>query len=200
MRAVILAAVLVLGALAAPASGAVASRDPAAVSAGDYVLDKEHASVVVRVMHMGFSRFTMRFDRVEGGFTYDPAQPEATRVTAVIDAESLDAGPPALGKRFADQFLDAEAQPKISFVSTSLRRNGDGTGVLAGDLTLRGVTRPVELNVVFNGVGPGLIGGHRLGFSATGRIRRSEFGSTQYLPTLVSDDVDLEIEAEFYRK
>jgi polyisoprenoid-binding protein YceI len=81
-----------------------------------------------------------------------------------------------------------------------LKRNGDGTGVLTGDLTLRGVTRPVDLNVVFNGTGPGLLGGHRMGFSATGRIRRSDFGSKAYLPTIVGDDVDIEIEAEFYKK
>lgn len=200
MRALILAVALAGCVAAAPSSAAVASRDPAAVPAGDYVLDKEHASVVVRVMHMGFARFTMRFDRVDGGFAYDPARPDATRVTVVIDADSLDAGAPKLGKRFADQFLDAQADPKITFVSTSLRRNGDGTGVLAGDLTMRGVTRPVELAVVFNGVGPGLFGGNRLGFSAAGRIRRSDFGSREYLPVLVGDDVDLQIEAEFYRK
>jgi polyisoprenoid-binding protein YceI len=198
MRALAIAWVLACAATAADAS--VRSRDPAAVPAGDYVLDREHASVVVRVGHMGFSRYTLRFDRIEGGFSYDPAQPDASQVTAVIDAESLDAGPPNLGRRFADEFLDAKANPKITFVSTGLVRRADGTGTLSGQLTLCGVARPVELNVVFNGVGPGLIGGTRVGFSATGRIRRSDFGSTKDLPTLVGDDVDVEIEAEFYRK
>ncbi len=199
MRSLLLGLAFLL--IASGAEASVASRDPAAAPAGDYVLDKEHVSVVVRVSHMGFSRFTMRFDRVEGGFTYDPAQPDASQVNVTIDANSLDAGPNKLGQQFADQFLDAAAQPKITFVSTGLKRNGDGTGVLSGALTLRGVTRPVDLNVVFNGVGPGLLGvGHRVGFSATGRIRRSEFGSTAYLPTTVGDDVDIEIEAEFYKK
>jgi polyisoprenoid-binding protein YceI len=204
LRAFALAVVLGWGlALAVGANSsvhaAVVSRDPGAVPSGAYKLDPEHASVVVRVSHMGFSRFTLRFDRIAGGFQWDPAHPEAAQASIALDAASLDAGPPKLGPQFAREFLDAEAHPKITFVSTGLKIMADGTGVLSGDLTLAGVTRPVTLNVTFNGVGPGLIGGKRVGFSATGQILRSAFGSSRYLPTLVGDAVDIEIEAEFFR-
>lgn len=198
MRPILL--LLLILTVAGGARANVVSHDPAATPAGHYVLDKEHASIVLRVRHMGFSRYTMRFNRLDSAFTYDPLHPEATQVSAEIEAESLDAGPNRLGKQFANQFLDAEANPKIVFVSKALKLNGDGTGVLTGELTLRGVTRPVDLNVLFNGVGPGLLAGHRVGFSATGTLRRSDFGSTLYLPNLVGDDVDFEIEVEFYKK
>ena len=70
---------------------------------------------------------------------------------------------------------------------------------MTGDLTLRGVTRPGTLDVTFNGTGPGLLGGHRMGFSATGDIKRSDFGSKAWL-SAVGDAVHIVIEAEFQRK
>lgn len=194
-------AIPLAGASVGPAArAAVVSHDPSAAPAGDYVLDKDHASVVVKVSHMGFSRYTMRFDRVAGGFHWDPQHPETAQASVTLEAASLDAGAPGLGPRFAREFLDSDAHPTITFVSSRLETGANGAGILSGDLTLAGVSRPVQLNIVFNGVGPGLIGGKRVGFSGTGRIQRSAFGSTRYLPTLVGDDVDVEIEVEFYRR
>ena len=76
---------------------------------------------------------------------------------------------------------------------------GPVAGTVTGDLTFRGVTKPVTLQVTFNGTGPGLLGGHRMGFSATTDIKRSDFGSHQY-EGMVGDDVHLDIEVEFQRK
>ncbi len=170
--------------------------DPAAAPAGTYGLDKRHASVVAKVSHMGMSDYTMRFDRVDAQFAFDPAQPEASKISVTIDAASLDVGDDKLNRQFAREFLGAEANPQITFVSTAIQRSDATHGVVAGDLTLDGVTRPVSLAVTFNGYGSSLIGGRRMGFSAAGDIKRSDFGSKAWL-SLVGDQVHLIIEAEF---
>ena len=171
-------------------------QDPAAVPAGPYVLDKRHASVIARVSHMGLSGYTMRFDRLDGRFDYDPAQPEASKISVTVDAASLDVGEEKLNHQFADQFLGAAANPQITFVSTGIQRTDATHGQVLGDLTLNGVTRPVSLTVTFNGYAQGLIAGRRMGFSAVADIKRSDFGSKAWL-SLVGDDVRLVIEAEF---
>ena len=88
----------------------------------------------------------------------------------------------------------------ILFNSTGLTADAEGKGQLTGDLTFHGVTKPVTLDVAFNGVGPGLLGaGTRMGFSGQGKIKRSEVGVTQARP-FAGDVVDLEFEVEFVKK
>ncbi len=90
--------------------------------------------------------------------------------------------------------------PPLTFVSSQIVPAPDGrTGAMTGNLTLRGVTRPVTFNVTFVGVGHGLFGGTITGFSAAARIKRSDFGST-FLLNLVGDDTEIDIDAEFDRK
>lgn len=195
-----LAAALLL--LLPPVSAAAApiSQDPAKVPAGDYVLDKSHASLSAKVAHMGFSQFTLRFDRLEGAFSYDPAGWAATKATITVDPASVSTGQPSFDRQIAgSEFLDAAKYPAITFVSTAVSGQ-DGKGQVTGDLTFHGVTKPVILDVAFNGVGPGMLGvGTRLGFSGTAHIKRSDFGVTAVSP-LVGDDVDLVFEVEFTKK
>jgi polyisoprenoid-binding protein YceI len=196
-------AVAIAGAVAlcaaAPASAAP-NRDPARLPAGDYSLDRSHASLVARVSHMGFSRYTLRFTRLDAKFTYDPAQIEQTQVTVSIDPAGIDTGDAGFSRTLATGtgWLNAGAFPKITFVSRAVKTGADGVGQVIGDLTFLGVTRPLTLDVRWNGVGPGVIGGVRTGFSGTAHIKRSDFGNTTY-SALVGDDVDFEIEVEFYR-
>lgn len=195
---------LVLLAGAGAASASPSSTDPEKTPAGIYVLDPRHASLVVKVAHLGgFSRYTMRFDRLQGTFTYDPAAWRTTQATIEVDAASIDTGDSAFDKTIA-RFFEADKFPKIVFAAQSIEPAAEpgagSTGKLIGNLTFHGVTRPVTLDVTFNGVGPGLLGlGTRVGFSGGGRIRRSDFGVTsehQY----AGDDVDLLFEVEFARK
>ncbi len=172
------------------------NQDFSVAPAGDYVLDKRHASVLAKVSHMGLSGYTMRFDKFEGRFAFDPAQPEAAKLTVTIDANSLDVGDDGLSRKFAREFLGAEANPQITFVSTGIQRTDPIHGEVTGDLTLDGVTRPVSMAVTFNGYDSSLIGGRRMGFSAVCDIQRSDFGSKAWL-ALVGDKVHLIIEAEF---
>ena len=197
MRATVaLAALLAAASVAAEAKPSI---DPADAPAGHYALDPSHSTVLASVMHMGLSHFTMRLRQVQAAFDYDPARPQASRVTAAIDARSLDAGEEAVSKTFANEFLDADHHPQISFASTALETTGPGRGVLKGDLTFWGVTRPVSLDVTYNGYASGLVGGKRMGFSATGVIDRAKFGSRAWSGA-VGDEGRLTIEAEVARQ
>jgi polyisoprenoid-binding protein YceI len=195
---------LIAFSLALLATGAAAadptSRDPAKVPAGEYALDPRHASLVIRVPHMGgFSRYTMRFNKLTGSFAYDPANWQGTKVTISVDPRSIDSEDNGFNRTIAGYF-EPEKYPVILFNSTALTADAEGKGQLAGDLTFHGVTKPVTLDVEFNGVGPGLLGsGTRMGFSGTGKIKRSEFGVNQARP-FAGDTVGLEFEVEFVKK
>lgn len=197
-RAAIVLAITLLATGAAAADPT--SRDPAKVPAGTYELDPRHAALLVKVPHMGgFSRYTMRFRTLSGGFTYDPANWQAAKVTISVDPKSIDTEDNIFNRTVAGYF-EPEKYPVIEFTSTALTAAEDGKGQLQGDLTLHGVTKPVTLDVEFNGVGPGLLGaGTRMGFSGVGRIKRSEFGVTGGRP-FAGDMVDLVFEVEFVKK
>ena len=95
--------------------------------------------------------------------------------------------------------MNAAKFPTIGFNSSSLVLTGPTTGKMTGDLTFLGVTKPVTLDLVWNGFGPGMMGGTRTGFSATGSIKRTDFGFNTYVP-VIGDQVDLLIEIEFTKK
>jgi polyisoprenoid-binding protein YceI len=176
------------------------TKEPAKVPAGHYELDPRHASLIVKVSHMGgFSRYTMRFNKLEGAFAYDPASWQATKVAITVDPKSIDSEDSGFNRVIAGYF-EPEKYPVIQFTSSALTSDAEGHGQLAGELNLHGVTKPVTLDVEFNGVGPGLLGaGTRMGFSGHGRIKRSEFGVTGGRP-FAGDEVDLSFEVEFVKK
>jgi polyisoprenoid-binding protein YceI len=195
-----LALALTIG-LCAPALANPSTTDPAKVPAGAYVLDKKHASLTVKIVHMGFSHYTARFDGLDGGFTYDPANWQATKVTFTVDPKSIDTHDPAFDKQIAGYF-EADKFPAITFVSTGPQGGADGKGTLTGDLTFHGVTKPVTLDVTFDGAGHGITPlGTRLGFSGSTQIKRSDFGvSNMILNQFTSDEVDVIFELEFEKK
>ncbi len=192
----IAAALLTVLLLTGPALGAP-STDPSKMPAGTYTLEKTHASLLARVRHMGLTSYTMRFNRFDARYDWDPKAPEAAKLTVTIDVTSLDVGDAKISKDFAEDFLGAKKNPKATFVSNAIVRDGDH-GTVSGDFTLRGVTRPVTLEVIFRGYESGLLGA-RAGFSATGHIKRSDFGS-ESMSMFAGDDIDLIIEVEFTRQ
>jgi len=197
--------------IAAP--GLAAAAPPAPLPpAGEYSVDLSHASLNFRLSHLGLSRYTARFTRFEAKLAYDPAQPAAQSVTAVIDANSLQTNYPDPAKLNFDaqierQFLETAKYPQITFRSTKVQPTGAKTARVTGDLTLHGVTRPVVLEATYNGgYPPGGMdpSGARIGFSAHGTLRRSEFGISFGLPAPgsemgVGDEIEVMIEAEFSR-
>jgi polyisoprenoid-binding protein YceI len=205
MRALVIAAALV----AAPFAAAQAQVNPsfAAAPAGDYALDLGHTSVLFRVSHLGLSMYTGRFSAIEGTLTVDPKTPTNSKVSISIDANSVDTGHrDAQGGRsfdtkIAKDAFGAEANPKITFVSTSLTQSSPTTGQMAGNLTLNGVTKPVTFDVTFYGGQPMRFAGGRygVGFAAKATIKRSEFGVEDWIP-VVGDDTQIIVESEFIQK
>jgi len=189
-------AAVILGGSLGAATAQDVNADPAAAPAGAYKLDKSHTSVTLKLTHLGLSYYTMRFDKVQGDYSYDPAHPEATKVEVTIDPASVDTGDAGFNRQIAGQVFETDKFPEIHFVSTALRSTSDGRGVLVGDLTFHGVTKTVNLDVIYNGLGRGLLHEPRMGFSASTEIRRSDFGATKYEP-MVGDNVSVLIETEF---
>lgn len=197
----------------APAATAPQAQPPADAPAGEYAMDLQHTSVILRVSHMGLSRYTARFTKAEGRLAFDPANPAAQSVTATIDAGSLQTDYPEPAKLDFDaqiekEFLDTAKYPTITFRSTRIEPTGARTAKVTGDLTLHGVTKPVTLEATFNGgykAGSMDPMGARVGFSARGTFKRSDFGISYGIPAPgttmgVGDEVEVAIEAEFTKK
>lgn len=186
-----------------PAETAVTHTAPA----GAYTLDKAHASLLVRVNHLGYSRFTARFERWDAHLTFDPAAPETSQINVTIEPRSIASDNPPEG--FIDimrgaEFLNAGQFTDITFRSTGVEQTAPNTARITGDLTLHGVTKPVTLEARFNGGYEGMqLDPHaRVGFSARGTFNRSEFGMGAGVPAPgsnmgVSDQVEVIIETEF---
>ncbi len=191
---------LLLAAAPAAVSPAVAqavSTDYAAAPAGDYALDPAHTSVTLKVSHLGLSAYTFRMSGVRGGFSFNPAHPETSKVQVEIDAGSVDTEDAAFNRQIAEDVLEASRYPTIRFVSTAVKPGREGRGQVVGDLTLHGQTHPVTLDAVFNGfVASPQEKAVRMGFSADTTVRRSDFGAGKYIP-MVGDEVSIAIETEF---
>lgn len=174
------------------------SADPIDAPAGVYHLDPRHWSVIFDVDHFGYIRHVMRFDRMTADLDFHPEDPARSKVTARIEAASIDTNDAELDDLVrGPELLEAEHFPEIIFVSRELRATGKATGEMSGDLTIHGVTYPVTLAVTFNGGAPNpLTGHHTLGFSATGHFSRGSFGLMAWYPA-VGREVQLRIEAEF---
>jgi len=196
-----LIALLALLVAASPVAALAASTDVADLKGGTYVLDPKHTHVTARVLHFGVAYFLVRFDTKTGTFTYDPDHPEAAHVEASVDTGSLDANGD-FSSKFAEEFLAATKFPKMTFVSTEIHKGAGGAGTMTGNLTLRGVTRPVTFDVAFVGVGRNPLPPFNAiaGFTATVKIKRSDFGSDFLNNGLVGDEVAITIDAEFDRK
>ncbi|HXI86322.1 MAG TPA: YceI family protein [Parvularculaceae bacterium] len=173
-----------------------------ALRSGDYALDKGHASLIFKINHLGFSNFVGRFNVFDAALDFDEANPAAAKVDATIDMTSLDVADPEFAKTLTGpRWFDAAAFPQATFHSTAVAVTGPNTGRLIGDLTLHGVTKPVALDVVFNGGAHDILRGGKyvIGFSAHGTINRDDFGVSRF-DSIVSKEVTIEVEAEFVRR
>lgn len=190
------------GAFAQTAAPAGPDRAIAAQPAGVYVVDPGHTSVVWSVGYQGLAQYTARFDKVAAEITLDPKDPTKSSVSATIDAMSISTGYKgevrnytSFDEKVAVEAFDAKTHPTITFKSTGIRTTGDNTGVITGDLTLAGVTKPVTLNATFNGGQFNRFAQKQaLGFTATTTIKRSEWGVTDWIP-VVGDDTTITINA-----
>jgi polyisoprenoid-binding protein YceI len=147
------------------------------VPVGTWKIDPVHSSVEFSVRHLMVSNVKGRFTRFSGTITV-AEDPLDSTVEAVIELASVDTHDHNRDEDVRSKhWFDVQQYPFMTFHSTSLRPEGDGY-VLTGDLTLHGVTKSVELDLVLNGTGPDSHGGTRAGFTATTELNRKDFGLT----------------------
>lgn len=209
LSAAALAAVLAASAIASDQSS-TPSASTAAVPAGSYTLDKAHASLIFKVSHIGFSNYTARFKRFDAQLQFDPADLSASKLTATVDVKSLETDyPDPLKLDFNAQLLgkewvDAAQYPTMEYRSTRVEQTGPKSMRIHGDLTMHGVTKPVTLEATYNGgyASHPYEPNARVGFSAHGTLKRSDFGISYGIPAPgttmgVGDEVTIIIETEF---
>jgi polyisoprenoid-binding protein YceI len=211
MTKTLIACAALLATLAFPGFAADApAASTAPVPAGKYTLDQAHASLIFKVNHLGFSNYTARFKRFDAALEFDPRNLAASKLTATVDAKSLETDFPDPAKvDFNAQlqgkdWLDTAQFPQMTFRSGKLEVTGKDTMKINGELTLHGVTRPIVLEAKYNGgyAGHPMDPHARIGFSAQGSLMRSQFGLSFGIPapgttTGVGDKVDVILETEF---
>ncbi len=146
--------------------------------AADYVIDKKgmHASIQFKVSHLGYSWLWGRFNDFDGHFSYDANKPEASSIQVKINTASVDSNHAERDKHIRnDDFLDVKKFPEATFVSTAYQPETKDSGILKGDFTLRGITRPIEIAVTFTGAGEDPWGGYRAGFEGQTVIRMEDY-------------------------
>lgn len=167
-------------------------------------LDPSHSSVAFSARHLMFTSVKGRFADVEGTVVVDGDSPSHATVRATIQATSIDTRAEQRdGHLRSGDFLDAESFPLITFVSTRIDGARDQFK-LTGDLTIRGTTRSITLDVRYDGAGVDPWGNERVGFSATGTFDRREFGlvwnqALEAGGVLVSNDIRVEIDAQLVK-
>ena len=184
------------------------------VAAADYSLDKSHAFLTFSVGHSGgLSQYRVNFTDFDADLDFDPTNPEAAALLVTINPAAVETNYPGdYQGTHADspyetwnedlsqnpQWLNAGEFPEITFTSTGINRTGDLEGEVTGDLNFLGQTKPVTLDVTYNGTAnvPWLGERDLIGFNASTTITRSEWGMGAFLP-LIGDEVTVAFTGEF---
>lgn len=176
----------------------VKTFDAASIPSGTYKIDKAHASLIFEISHMGFSTYVGRFDALDAAFGFDSKYPERSKLSARIETASIDTNDPVLEDKLkSSTFFDAPKYPEITFQADGIEITGKDTGKITGKVTMHGVTKPLVLDVKFNGGAPAPMSGlYTMGFSGAATLKRSDFGISAFVP-LVGDEVTIRVNAEF---
>ncbi len=207
-----LAAALALGGVATLAAQNAppqlpGTMDASRVSAGTYAVDPAHTLIGWRVNHFGFNDYLGLFGSAEGTLQMDPADIESASVDITVPVGKVTLASEGLRDHLlrpgkdgaAPDFFGPEPAP-ARFVSTQIRRTGDSTAEITGQLTLKGVTRPVTIDAKFTGAGVNPMNRKEtVGFIGSATIKRSEFGINYGIP-MVADEVELDISAAFEKQ
>lgn len=186
---------------AATEAPAAAPAEPAVEAikgqSGTYTLDPTHTDVLVEWTHFGFSKPSAHFGISEGKLVYDADDASKSSVEVTIPVTAIDTFVPKLDEHLKGaDFFDAGKFPTATFKSTKVEAAGTNKLTVTGDLTVKGITKPVTLDVTLNGAGEHPMAKKQaIGFSATGTLKRTDFGVGAYAPN-VSDDVQLRITTE----
>ncbi len=172
----------------------------------EYQFDKGHTQIRISWNHLGLSEQSALFRAYEGSVIFDQEDVSNSAVNVTIDPASIDTGVPDFDDHMkSSDFFHVEEHPEVTFETTEVVQTGPNTGRMTGDLTIKGITKPVTLDVSLNFTGDHPLaafsdkykGRKAAGFKATGRVLRSEFDLGRNAP-LVSDWVDIEINTELF--
>lgn len=151
----------------------------APVSAETYVIDTQnaHAFIQFKVSHLGYGWVLGRFNDFAGSFEYDEKDPGAANVSVTINPASVDSNHAERDKHLrSEDFLKVSEFGQATFNSTGYEEQGSNKGLLKGDLTLHGVTRPITIDVTQIGAGKDPWGGYRRGFEGSTTLALADFG------------------------
>lgn len=171
-----------------------------------WVIDASHSMITFSVRHMMISKVRGRFTRFDGTVDFDEQNPTNSKVQVTIDASSIDTRDERRdGHLMSPDFLDVANCPTLTFVSKRVEVIDESHGRIIGDLTIRGVTREVTLDVEYNGQSKSPWGTISAGFSATTKINRKDWGLTWNVAletggVLVGEEVTIEIEIEIVKQ
>lgn len=176
------------------------TKDVAKVTGGTYAVEPSHTQIVFAYDHMGFTNNLGVIAQPTGTLTLDKANPAASKVSIEVPIANLTTGIPALNEHLAKpEFFDAAKFPTATFVSTGVKTDGPTGATITGNLTIKGITKPVTLDAEFYGAGANPMNKkENIGFVATGTIKRSDFGMGMAVP-VVGDAVELKIIATFQK-
>ena len=182
---------------ASSANGADLSQLPAGV----YQLDRQHAYITFSYTHLGFSNPYLRFRDFDVAFELNPSAPEQSKIGVTIQAASIDSGVDEFDDHLKDeQFFNVSSYPEIQFTATKIELSSEDEGTLHGELSMKGITKPVSLDVKLNAAGDHPIARKpSLGFSARTTLKRSDWNMGAYAPA-VSDEVSLIVEVELNKQ
>ena len=181
-------------ALAAALSFAATAAFAAPVT---YTMDPDHTTVAAKWNHFGFSNPVILFGDIDGSIVYDADDLSASSVEVTLSLSGLESNVQAFNDHLlSDDFFDAARFPEATFRSTSVEAAGEGKLKVAGELTIKDITREVVLDATINQVGDHPMSGTpTAGFDATATIKRSDFGLGMYVPN-VADEIRLHITTE----
>lgn len=166
--------------------------------AAEYTLDKSHTSINWQISHFDFSNYYGKWE-ASGKLWFDKEKPQNSKVEVNIKIDDMITGNDKLNKHLKGaDFFDESKYPEAKFVSSKVIVKNGKVSKVEGDLTLRGVTKPVILDVISQKFGKNMADKETAGFSAKTKVKRSDFGMTKFLPGL-GDEVKLNIEVEANR-
>lgn len=159
-------------------------------------IEGAHAFIQFKIKHLGYSWLLGRFNQFDGSFILDEENPKNSKVEVTIETKSLDTNHAERDKHLRDtDFFSVKEFPEATFVSKNVEALSDKSGKILGDLTLKGVTKPVVLEVNYIGGGKDPWGGFRQGFEAKTKIKLSDFGFTYDLgPASTEAEIYISIE------
>jgi polyisoprenoid-binding protein YceI len=198
MRLLRLPMIAAFASLCAGSAMADVSTNPQSAPKGKYTLDPNHTNVTFCIKHMGIANYCGRFNKVAGIMIFNGSQPEKSSAKIAIDVASIDTPSDKLDEELRLNFFETAKFPGATFDTTAIEVTGRNEGLITGNLTLHGVTKPVTLKTKFNGGQAHFIRGNfTLGFSAQAVFKHAEFAfPAAAWNVFIGDEVTLTVETE----